>query len=195
MKRIFCTAMALCIVLAFASVAGAAPSRARSVPGRSGGPDITIGTSGGKEISLVGHVEPTLITVTMPSYIPFDISKSASTENKVLSPSIDITNNSKVPVSIYVDNTRIDIGQLSGASWGTSANITERQVAIGFTEAASAPSGLGDASWLLNGKQKTDLLRIDSQSSGNLFIVGAIGDLVPENKTFSVTPTLVVKQF
>ena len=40
----------------------------------SGSGDIVIETSGGKEIELVGHVEPTIISVFMRSYIPFDIS-------------------------------------------------------------------------------------------------------------------------
>lgn len=156
--------------------------------------DINIGTSGGKAIDLVGHIEPTIISVTMPSYIPFDISKSLSAENKVVSPKITVSNNSDVPVTIIVDNARIDLGQLSGVTWSSTGTVAERQIAVGFVETDSQPTYLTNAKWLKAGDQTLDLIELDAKNSGNLFIVGSIGAMVAENHTFTVTPTLVVKQ-
>ena len=160
----------------------------------SGSGDIVIETSGGKEIELVGHVEPTIISVVMPSYIPFDISKSQPADNKVVSPEINVTNNSNVPVVIYVDNARVDLSNLQGTSWSNSGVVAENQVAVGLTEAAVQPENLGGAKWLAQGQQNTELIRLVSQQDGKMFIVGAIGSQVPENQVFSVVPTLVVKQ-
>ncbi len=156
--------------------------------------DIVIETSGGKEIELVGHVEPTIISVVMPSYIPFDISKSQPAENKVVSPEIKVTNNSNVAVTIYVDNARVDLSNLQGTSWNNNGMVAENQVAVGLTEAAAQPENLMGARWLAQGQQNTELLRLIPQQNGKMFIVGAIGSQVPENQVFSVVPTLVVKQ-
>lgn len=156
--------------------------------------DINIGTSGGKAIDLVGHIEPTIISVTMPSYIPFDISKSLNAENKVVSPKITVSNNSAVPVTIIVDNARIDLGRLAGVTWSSTGKVAEKQIAVGFVETDTHPSYLTNAKWLKVGDQSLELIELDAKNSGNLFIVGNIGEMVAENRTFTVTPTLVVKQ-
>ena len=41
--------------------------------------DIPVGGSG--QIEMVGTIEPTILSVTMPTFVPFNISSSLSTQN------------------------------------------------------------------------------------------------------------------
>lgn len=195
MKTIFKKAFSLCLsvfmlMALLCPTAFAAESRLYDSGLDSG---IEISTEGGKEIELYGHVEPTIISVTMPSYIPFDISKSILTDNKVVSPKIDIVNNSKVPLNVVVDRARVDLSRLPGVTWSDTGSVSSTQIAVGLTEAQTAPTYLYNAHWLKNDKQNTQLIRLGAQGTGRLFIVGNIGMSVPENQTFSVIPTLVVR--
>lgn len=154
---------------------------------------IDIATTGGKSIQLRGHVEPTIISVTMPSYIPFDISKSVQGANKVVSPRIEVSNHSLVPVSVMVDYASVDLTQLGSTTWSSSGLVNSNQVAVGFMETSTQPTYLDGASWLKSGAQETALLDMQAKAGGILYVVGNIGNEVPENKTFTVTPTLVVR--
>ena len=46
--------------------------------------DIPVGGSG--QMEMMGTVEPSILSVTMPTFVPFNISNSLSTQNKVISP-------------------------------------------------------------------------------------------------------------
>lgn len=154
---------------------------------------ITISSEGGKEIELYGHIESTIISVTMPSYIPFDISRSVETQNKAVSPKITVQNNSKVPVTVLVDRARVDLNHLPNVTWSSNGTVGEKQIAIGFVPSKEQPAELTGARWIENGIQDTKLLDLPISTADTMFIVGALGSQVPENKTFSVIPTLIVR--
>lgn len=188
-------AIAMLLVMAMCPAVYAAPTARDSGNVFDSGGGIEITTEGGKQIQLVGHVSPTIISVTMPSHIPFDISAGVGQENKVVSPKITIENHSVVPVNVSVDNTIVDTSTLNGrVDWVVGANVGEYGLAVGFTEADTEPSGLGGARWLAKGNQNLRLLDLDAKGKGILWVVGAIGDSVPQDGTFTVTPTLVVKK-
>lgn len=181
----------MALVVTLLSVGAAALSPSARDSGLDSGVDIAV--SGGKSIQLRGHVEPTIISVTMPSYIPFDISKMVEGENKVVSPRIDVTNHSLVPVSVSVDYASVDLSRLPGVTWSGTGVVNNTQIAVGFTEADAQPTTLYGANWLKRGEQNTSLLALNARDEGTLYLVGAIGVDVPENRTFTVTPTLVVR--
>lgn len=155
--------------------------------------DIIVGTDAQK-IELVGHVQPVILSVVIPSYIPFDISRNLSTENKVVSPQISIDNRSTVPVEILVENADINISQLTGTDWNDTGNVGENEIAVGFTEAVVRPESLLDVRWLSKGRQELQLMELEPGITKTMMVVGDIGSAVPENKSFSVSPTLVVRQ-
>lgn len=46
--------------------------------------NLPLGSS--SEVLMVGEIEPTVMSVTVPSYVPFHVSRSVEGENKVISP-------------------------------------------------------------------------------------------------------------
>ena len=158
--------------------------------------DIPIGSS--SEVLMVGEIEPTIMSVTIPSYVPFHISRSIETENKVISPRITVTNNSSVPVSLDVVYTSVDLSKLQGAVWGTGPNVAPNEIAIGFqpeTLANQMPTTLGRTTWLqANIQDNLSVLSLNAYGSSSMYVVGTLGDDVPENNSFSVIPTFVVRQ-
>ena len=54
--------------------------------------DIAIGSSG--QMEMIGTIEPNILSVTMPTFVPFSISNSIPSQNKVVSPRIHMKNNS-----------------------------------------------------------------------------------------------------
>ena len=95
-KKTMFLQLVLAACLLFSSTAFAAePASTRDIP---------VGGSG--QVEMVGTVEPTILTVTMPTFVPFNISNSLSTQNKVISPRINVKNNSNVPVQVDVASTR-----------------------------------------------------------------------------------------
>ena len=111
MKRILAGWLAAALLLCLSPAAAFAADRL--APGSSG---VVVESSDPKDIELHGEIEPTIISVTVPSYIPFSISRSLPRENKAVSPRIDVTNHSAVPVCVYVADTKIDLSGLAGAS-------------------------------------------------------------------------------
>lgn len=197
MKKSFSLFLAVCMLLTMflCPAAYAAPAN----PYDSGiGGGIDIATQGGKSIQLVGTVDPTVISVTMPAYIPFDLSYGVARENKAVSPVIDVTNHSTVPVNITVGNTSVDLTKLKGATWsdnGAPGMLQPSQVAVGFVQANEEPDYLYNAIWLNRGaNDKALLTHLGSNSVGRLFIVGNIGYNVTSTGSFTVTPTLLVKK-
>lgn len=163
--------------------------------------DITVGdsagdVSGGRQITMVGTVEPSVLSVTMPSYIPFNISKAIANQNKVLSPRIAVKNNSPIPVSVYVKSTQVNISALRNTTWAARSTVGDSEIAIGMMKESqenTAPSNLNQAKWLRNGEQNISLANIGPNGEDYLYVVGTLGSMVPENQTFSVVPTMIVK--
>lgn len=160
------------------------------------GHGIDIALEGGKSIDLVGTVQPTIISVTMPAYIPFDMNYNLSTQNKVISPTIDVTNHSTVAVDISVGRTSVNLTGMRNARWSDSGTVVgDNQIAVGFMESDSMPSTLPDTvKWLRNGVNNTPLLtNLATNDVGRLFVVGNIGKDAGSEGTFTVTPTLLVE--
>ena len=151
--------------------------------------DIPVGGSG--QVEMVGTIEPTILTVTMPTFVPFNISNSLSTQNKVISPRINVKNNSNVPVQVDVAYTSVDISKLKNTTWSN-------QIAIGLKQEETPgemPKDLSNARWLeANKQQDMNVLILNSNQEGALYVVGTLGQDVSESATFNVTPTFVVRK-
>lgn len=158
--------------------------------------DIPIGGSG--QMEMVGSIEPAILSVTMPSVVPFNISNSLTTENKVISPRIKMKNNSRIPVSITVSYTKVDISKLKNTTWCNNANVGPRQIAIGLEKEEvkdEMPTGLSQAKWLWSNQwQNMKVLSLGANQEDALYVVGTMGQDVVENATFSVTPTFIVSR-
>lgn len=158
--------------------------------------DVPIGSS--NEVLMVGTVTPSIMSVTMPTYVPFHISRSVEGANKVISPRITVTNNSSVPVSLDVVYTSVDLSKLKGTTWATSSDVGMNQIAIGFQPeilANQMPTTLSQTVWLqANRQQNANIMSLNAYGSGTMYVVGTLGSAVPENSSFSVVPTFVVRQ-
>lgn len=158
--------------------------------------DLPVGSS--NEVLMVGQIEPTVMSVTVPSYVPFHISRSVEGDNKVISPRITISSHSGVPVNVNVAYTSVDLGSLAGTSWSNSGNVGSNQIAIGFqteTTVNQRPTSLSQSKWLsANSPQNLNIASLTPYGSSTLYVVGTLGNAVPENSSFTVTPTLVVSQ-
>lgn len=158
--------------------------------------DVPIGSS--NEVLMVGTVVPSVMSVTMPTYVPFHVSRSIDGANKVISPRITVTNNSSVPVSLDVVYTSVDLSKLKGAAWGIGPNVAPNEIAIGFQPEVLAnqmPTTLSQTVWLqANRQQNANIMSLNAYGSGAMYVVGALGSAVPENSSFSVVPTFVVRQ-
>lgn len=158
--------------------------------------DIPIGASG--DMVMVGTVEPTIMSVTMPTYVPFHIARAVQGDNKVISPRITVTNNSSVPVSLDVSYTRVDLSKLPGTTWNNGQYVGNNQIAIGFqpeTTVDQMPTSLAGTKWLqANTYQNVNVMSLSAYGESTMYVVGTLGSSVPENNTFSVIPTFVVRQ-
>lgn len=158
--------------------------------------DVPIGSS--NEVLMVGTVVPSVMSVTMPTYVPFHVSRTIEGTNKVISPRITVTNNSSVPVALDVTYTSVDLSKLPGAAWGIGPNVAPNEIAIGFqpeTLANQMPTAFNQTTWLqANTQQNINVMSLNAYGSGTMYVVGTLGDAVPENNSFSVIPTFVVRQ-
>lgn len=181
--------LALILSLSAAVISGAAEkTETRNLP---------VGAS--SSMTMVGTIEPTILSVTMPTYVPFTISNNIAAPNKVLSPRINVINNSKIPVQIDVDHTWVDLNGLNNTTWSDTGVVTDNQISIGFKKETTpnlAPVDLTDAKWLsANSSQSVNVLTLNPLSDGNMYVVGTMGILVSENSSFRVTPTFVVHPY
>lgn len=156
--------------------------------------DLPLGSS--SEVLMVGEIEPTLMSVTIPSYVPFHISRSVEGENKVISPRVTILSHSGVPVNVDVAYTTVNLNGLKGTTWSDGQNVGENQIAIGFqpeTLSNQLPTTLGQTKWLqANSPQYLNLTSLNPYGSSTLYVVGTLGAAVPEDSSFTVTPIFVV---
>lgn len=189
MKKIFkILSFVLSASLFFSSSAFAAETRTSK--------DIPIGSSG--QMEMVGTIEPTILSVTMPSFVPFNISNSISTQNKVISPRINVSNNSNVPIQVDVAYTSVDMTKMRNTTWSDNGVVNDNQIAIGFKQEErlnEMPADLLHARWLAaNRYQNMNVLILDANQEGAMYVVGTLGSLVSESTTFNVTPTLIVRK-
>jgi len=158
--------------------------------------DVPIGSS--NEVLMVGTVVPSIMSVTMPTYVPFHVSRAIEGDNKVISPRITVTNNSSVPVNLDVVYTSVDLSKLDGATWGIGPSVAANEIAIGFQPeilANQMPTTFNQAAWLkANVQQDLNIMSLNAYGSSSMYVVGSLGDAVPENNSFSVIPTFVVRQ-
>lgn len=158
--------------------------------------DIPVGSSG--QMEMVGTIEPSIISVTMPSFVPFNISNSLSTQNKVISPRINVKNNSNLSVQIDVVYANVDITKLKNTTWSDTGSVTANQIAIGLKQEEAEnvmPSDLAHTRWIkANVKQDTNVMILDANQEGAMYVVGTLGKNVSESATFNVTPTFVVSR-
>lgn len=189
MKKIFkILSFVLSASLFFSSSAFAAETRTSK--------DIPIGSSG--QMEMIGTIEPTILSVTMPSFVPFNISNSLSTQNKVISPRINVSNNSNVPIQVDVAYTSVDMRKMRNTTWSDNGVVNDNQIAIGFKQEErlnEMPTDLLHARWLAaNRYQNMNVLILDANQEGAMYVVGTLGSLVSESTTFNVTPTLIVRK-
>lgn len=158
--------------------------------------DIPVGGSG--QMEMVGIIEPTILSVTIPALVPFNISNNVAAQNKVISPRINVINNSNIPVQIDIVHTRVDISKLENTTWSNDGIVGPNQIAIGLKEEEienEMPTELTNAKWLpQNQDQNLNLLVLDAYAHGALYVVGTLGQEVSENGTFNVTPIFVVRK-
>ncbi len=158
--------------------------------------DIPVGGSG--QMEMVGTIEPTILSVTMPSFVPFNISNSISAQNKVISPRINVKNNSNVPVQVDVIRTDINIRNLRNTSWSNDGSVGSNQIAIGLKQEETKdemPTTLCNARWLKQYQSSPmNVMILNSNQEGAMYVVGTLGENVSESATFNVTPTFVVRR-
>lgn len=156
--------------------------------------DLPLGSSGYME--MFGTIEPTILSVTMPTFVPFSISNNISGQNKVLSPRIPIKNNSNIPVQVNVIHTFVDLSKLQNTTWSDTGVVNENQIAIGFKKETTlniAPTDLTNTRWLAANKpQNSNILILNPNQESAVYVVGTLGVLVSESATFNVTPTFIV---
>ena len=116
----------------------------------------------------------------------------------MISPRITVTNNSSVPVSLEVSYTRVDLSKLPGTTWNNGQYVGNNQIAIGFqpeTTVNQMPTSLAGTKWLqANVFQNVNVMSLSAYGESAMYVVGTLGSAVPENNTFSVIPTFVVRQ-
>ncbi len=187
-KRNIFLQLALSATLLFSTVAYAAEITSTK--------DIPVGGSG--QMEMVGTIEPTILSVTMPSFVPFNISNSLSTQNKVISPRINVKNNSNVPIQVDVAYTRVDLSKMKNTTWSNTGAVNANQIAIGLKQEEvenEMPTDLAHARWLhANEDQDMNVLILDANQEGAMYVVGTLGQDVSESATFNVTPTFVVRR-
>lgn len=156
--------------------------------------DIPVGSSG--QMEMVGTIQPTILSITMPTFVPFNISSSLSGQNKVISPRIPVKNNSNVPVQVDVTYANVDLSKLRDTTWSDNGAVKDNQIAIGFkkeVEVNKNPEDLSQTRWLQANKvQDTNVMILDANQEGAMYVVGTLGNLVSESATFNVTPIFVV---
>lgn len=193
MKKKIITAAAFLTALLIALPISAAPNLPLGASNNSS-TDIPIGSSG--NMTMVGNIKPNILSVTVPTYVPFDISYSIEGENKVISPRIAMKNNASAPVDVKVVYAAVDMKNFKTTTWSDTGTVNDNQIAIGFKEEMTEnemPSDLSNSKWLTaNQTQDSTILSLGSRKTGITYVVGRIGTQVNENASFTVVPTFIV---
>lgn len=182
------TSVSLLTMLLFSTIVNAADLSSTK--------DIPIGGSG--QMEMVGIIEPTILSVTIPSIVPFSMGNSLPTENKVISPRVIMKNNSNIPVEIDVVYTKVNLDNLNNVQWSNDGIVSDTGIAVGFKQEEvldEMPETLSNAMWLAaNSYQNLKVLTLNATTEDAVYVVGTLGANVSENSTFTVTPTFVVKK-
>lgn len=182
------TSVSLLTMLLFSTIVNAADLSSTK--------DIPIGGSG--QMEMVGIIEPTILSVTIPSIVPFSMGNSLPTENKVISPRVIMKNNSNIPVEIDVVYTKVNLENLNNVEWSNDGVVSDTGIAVGFKQEEALdemPETLSNAMWLAaNSYQNLKVLTLNATTEDAVYVVGTLGANVSENSTFTVTPTFVVKK-
>ena len=154
--------------------------------------DIPVGQSG-INIEMQGQLAPSIISLTMPTSIYFDMNSQIEGENKVLSPEIVIDNNSYSDVTISVMNTQIDLTKLDGVEWGNGGVTNDNEIAVGLSVTPTAPTTLESAQWLRQNDMNNPMVLclIDSFMDESFYVVGNLGSGVNSSSTFTVSTTFM----
>lgn len=103
-----------------------------------------------------------------------------------------------MPVQIDVAYTSVDISKLRNTTWSDDGTVGPNQIAIGLKQEEAdgeMPKDFSQARWLKdNEAQDLNVMVLDMNEEGALYVVGALGSQVTENVTFNVTPTFVVSR-
>lgn len=165
-----------------------------SFPIGSSNQTIKVGEAG--EVEMVGKIEASILSVTMPTYVPFTISHDLDNENKVISPRIPVINNSSVPIDVTVSRTYVNLRQMPNTSWSDTGVVDKHQIAIGLKEEKNyyqMPENLTNTNWLRSNQvQDLTIMTLDPHENRVMYVVGALGSLVSDYGSFQVTPTFVV---
>lgn len=190
MKKINVKAISLILSIAF--VVGCLPGIAANADSYKDS-GVTIVDSDGTQIEMAGQVKQTILSVTMPSYIPFEVSKNISSENKAVSPKIEITNNSEVPIKVYVSNVDCDFSQLPYCCLRDDPRfMSQYDMCIGFEMAENEPTSTRNGCWMRKGEQNTMLATINPKDTQPMYVVAVVGSDVPDGRSFTMIPTIVV---
>lgn len=157
------------------------------------GQNVPVGSSSTMELD--GIIKPMIMSVTVPSKVPFVMTDTGK-ENKVISPRINIVNNSNVAVAIDVQGTYVDLSNIPNATWSNSGVVTASAIAVGFKAEASTnepPVDLNQTRWLSNVSPVNDVLNIEAFGEKAMYVVGNYGPYVDRDSTFKVVPTIVVR--
>ena len=155
--------------------------------------NVPIGSS--NEVVMAGDIQPTLMSVTIPTYVPFTVSRALEGTNKVISPRITMSNRSGIPVSVNVSYARINLSNLQGTTWSSTGNVGPNQISIGFQPEVTEnqmPVSLSQPQWLADGAQSLNISNLYAYGSSTIYVVGTLGDAVPGEGSFTVIPTFVV---
>ncbi len=183
-RNLLLTALAAALLLTSAYAAGSYQTS-----------NVPIGSS--SEVVMDGAIEPTLMTVVLPAYVPFTLSRALEGSNKAISPRITMSNLSGVPVSVAVTNNRVDLSGLQNTYWNSAGSPGSQEISIGFqpeTVENQMPVSLSQTQWLAEGWQYLPIADLYSFSNSTVYVVGALGDQVPEEGSFTVIPTFVVSR-
>ena len=92
----------------------------------------------------------------------------------------------------------MDISKLKNTTWSDNGTVGPNQIAIGLKQEEAEgemPKNFSKTGWLKdNQRQDMNVMVLDVNEEGALYVVGALGDQVTENVTFNVTPTFVVSR-
>ncbi len=187
-KKMVCCILAIMLILSLSGV-GVYAAGVNQI-------NVPIGSS--NEVTMIGTIEPTVMSVTMPSTVPFHMSRSVQGDNKVVSPRITVTNNSSIPITLDVVQTKVDLSKLRSTTWSNGQYVGENQIAIGLqleVQENQQPTNFNQTKWLLeNSSNPINIMSLNSYESSAMYVVGALGNAVPENDSFRVSPIFVVRQ-
>ena len=103
-----------------------------------------------------------------------------------------------VPVRVNVTYTKVDLDKIKNIEWSDNGTVVANQIAIGLKQEETKnqmPANLTQARWLAaNKKQDMNVMVLDANQEGAMYVVGTLGQAVSENATFNVTPTFVVSR-